>query len=89
MMKYKLIEQKDGSHALSCHGQLKGRPKNAEIQFWLQYRECVDLLREIQEELQAASHAALETNDQSGPWLPVDLCVRIGNITKEAVTRNE
>lgn len=41
--------------------------------------DTLRLLKDIQEELGRAYNAAQEENDQSGPWLPVGLCVRIND----------
>ena len=85
-MKYRLKErvsrtgQSEG-HILLRYGELfhhnQGQPNNAELQFWLQYEECIELLKDIQKEHQRGDRAL------SGPWLPVELCVRGDNIIKE------
>lgn len=39
--------------------------------------ELSSLLRDIQDELSRSSKAAMEEDDQNGPWLPAGICSRI------------
>ena len=45
--------------------------------------ECRSLLKEIRDLLAKEQRAAMEENDQTGPWLPVGICLKMDELLKE------